>query len=80
MNQVGNTRESLSIIFSFQGFIVFIEVGDVVLHLFNLVGSGLRFLFGVGLFQGCKSFLKFKKLDKSSGFFFDGLDIVGVKT
>lgn len=41
LDKIGNARKSLGVIFGFQGFTVFIEVGNVVLHLLDLIGGCL---------------------------------------
>lgn len=41
LNEVGNTRKSLGVILSFQGFIVPVEVGNVVFNLLDLIGGCL---------------------------------------
>jgi hypothetical protein len=50
LNEVGHARKSLTVILSFQGFVVFVEVGNVVLNFFNLIGGGLSLFDGIGQF------------------------------
>lgn len=50
LNEVGHARKSLTVILGFQGFIVFVEVGNVVLNLFDIIGGGLSLFDGIGQF------------------------------
>jgi hypothetical protein len=50
LDEVGHARKSLTVIFGFQGLVVFVEVGNVVLNFFNLIGGGLSLFDGIGQF------------------------------
>ncbi len=50
LNEVGHARKSLTVILSFQGFVVFVEVGNVVLNLFDVIGGGLSLFDGTSQF------------------------------